>query len=105
MSNLIDAVRGRRVNPLWGVAIVVGMPLVILFVGLLSLEATFRFGATTVNKDGEIVYANQINLRGWEAVPFQAIAALIGSGATAYGAYKVSSKLEVAKQASEPPEQ
>ena len=94
MSSPIDNLKGRRVNPLWGIAIVVGMPVVIICVGLLSLEATFAWGAATTDKEGNIKYANNISLRGWEAVPFQALAALIGSGTTAYGAYKLSTKKE-----------
>lgn len=90
----IKAAEKRSINPLWGIVIVFGVPIAVLLVGVLSLEATFQWGATTVDKEGNIKYANNISLRGWEAVPFQAIAGLLTSGTAAYGAYKLSTKKE-----------
>lgn len=93
--NLLAFAKGRKIdNPLLSIGIVVSLPLLIIAIGLLSLEASFQWGATTTNKDGEIVYANRVSLRGWEAVPFQAIAGVIGSATMLYGGYKASHKQE-----------
>lgn len=109
MSNPInlakEKVKGRRVNTFVGMGIVISMPVLIVVIGILSAQASFRWGATSVNKDGDIEYANSINLRGWEAVPFQAIAALVSTGVTAYGAYKLSTKPAEAKVIPEESEQ
>lgn len=92
----------RQVNNIWISGSLLALtPALVALVGILSLDLSIRWGTVTTKSDGTIEYANTFKFRGWDAVPIQALAGLVGASGTAIAAYKASSKPAEAKPSSE----